>query len=136
MNTRLSHLLSAACLGIAISLTASAADQRPKITSTVAPTYPWDLIKSDRDGAVLVSFVITASGDVVSPVVVSSTASALEAPVLRSVRKWKFSPGTKDGVPVATSACQFFAFIMAEHDQRAATARLVADLWARHPRGV
>ena len=52
-------------------------------------------------GSVLVKFVVDPYGRVANAVVVSSTFPAFDEPALRAVLKWRFKPGTKNGVPAA-----------------------------------
>jgi len=131
---RSSLLVLAAGLGTAILSPLSATERRPAAITQHAPAFPYLLRQSGCDGAVLVAFTVTAKGDVADASVVSSTMSEFDLPTLRAIKKWKFIPGTKDGVAVDTPVCQLVAFIIRPHDRRTTTARLVKVLWARNPR--
>jgi protein TonB len=53
-------------------------------------------------GEVKVGLVVDATGVPREPYVVSSTNKAFEAVAVMAVSKWRFTPGTVDGVPVNT----------------------------------
>jgi|HubBroStandDraft_1064217.scaffolds.fasta_scaffold424356_1 TonB family protein len=115
MNTRLMSLCSlAAALSVSASNSLSAADQQAMPVSQVAPVYSHELRASDVEGEVVVAFTISSTGDVINPVVVSSTDHLLVYPTLAAVRKWKFTPAMKDGVAVSVRAVQPIAFKIPE----------------------
>jgi protein TonB len=128
MNIR--HM-SACSLAAALSVSAlnplSAAVQDAKPVSQTAPVYSGDLRAARIEGQVVVSFTITASGDVTNPTVVSSTNRNLEGPALEAVRKWKFAPATKDGVAIKVKALQPIAFVIPELHSDQATRLVVSD---------
>jgi protein TonB len=109
----------AAALSVSASQSLSAATQDAKPISEVAPVYSHDLRASGVEGEVVVSFTITAKGDVLNPVVVSSTDRLLEKPTLAAVIKWKFAPAMKDGVPISVRAVQPVAFMIPDLHQDA-----------------
>jgi protein TonB len=76
--------------------------------------YSHDLRASGVEGEVVVGFTITAAGEVINPVVVSSTDGHLDSPTLAAVKKWKFAPATKDGIAVSQKAVQAVAFVIPE----------------------
>lgn len=117
--------MSACSLAAALSvsaltpLSAAVIDATP--VSQVAPAYSRDLRAACVEGKVLVSFTITAKGDVVDPVIVSSSDRHLSAAALQAVLKWKFAPAMKDGVAVKVKAIQSVAFVIPEiHSDRTA----------------
>jgi TonB family protein len=128
MNTR---LMSACSLAAALSVSAlnplSAAVQEAKPISQPAPTYSTELRAACIEGKVVVSFTITAAGDVVNPVVVSSTDRSLDAPALEAVRKWKFAPAMKDGVAIRVRALQPVAFVIPELHPDSASRLIVSN---------
>ena len=115
MNIR---LISSSSLAAALSVfafnQASASVQDAMPVSQVIPAYSHELRASGVEGEVVVGFTITAKGEVLNPVVVSSTDRLLNAPTLAAVRKWKFSPATKDGVAVDQKAVQAVAYMIPE----------------------
>ena len=48
--------------------------------------------------------IVDSKGRVQNPKVQSSSNPALEAAAMRSVKKWRYQPGTRKGQPVATRA--------------------------------
>jgi TonB family protein len=129
MNIRLMSVCSlAAALSVSALTPLSAAvleDAKP--ISQVAPTYSPSLRASCVEGNVLISFTITAKGDVVNPVVVSSTDEHLNNAALNAVRQWKFAPATKDGVAVKVKAIQPVAFVIPELHSGQASKLMVAN---------
>ena len=112
------RLISTCSLAAAASVAAlnplAAAVENAKPISQPAPAYSKDLRTSSVEGEVVVSFTITKSGDVLNPVVVSSTNRLLEGPTLAAVRTWKYAPAMKDGVPVSVCAVQPVSFVISE----------------------
>jgi RNA polymerase sigma factor (sigma-70 family) len=86
-------------------------DQRPVPVVLVPPTYPHELFAAGvTEGSVVVSFVINASGQVVSAEETESTHPGFEAAALAAVKKWEFFPGQKTARPVATRVSQLIKF--------------------------
>jgi periplasmic protein TonB len=77
-------------------------EKRPEPVSQVAPTYPAELRKAKVEGVVTLIFVLDETGRVEDPRVENSSRSEFEKPALEAIRKWRFSPGQKDGQPVRT----------------------------------
>jgi protein TonB len=75
-------------------------DVNPVPTKTPPPKYPDEMKRAGVSGVVAVTIVIDEQGEVASAVVAKSTNPEFEAPALAAVKKWKFKPGKKDGVPV------------------------------------
>jgi TonB family protein len=127
MNIR---ILSACSLAAALSvsalspLSASVVDARPILQT--APFYSHELRAQGTEGDVVVHFTISEKGDVVDPVVASTTNQLLDASTLRAVRNWKFAPAMKDGVAVSVKASQTVAFRIPElHDDDTTTRVIV-----------
>lgn len=66
--------------------------------------------KTATPGKVTVIFIIDSKGRVTKPKVRSSSNPALNAAALRTVKKWRFQPGTRKGKPVATRSRQSIQF--------------------------
>ena len=77
-------------------------EKRPEPVSQVAPTYPSELRKAKVEGVVTLVFVLDETGRVEDPRVENSSRPEFEKPALEAIRKWKFSPGQKDGQAVRT----------------------------------
>lgn len=74
----------------------------PQVVAQPAPDYSINLRREGIEGEVVVSFVVTPSGEVSHPVIVSSTDPRLGHPTLVALSKWKYKPATKAGVAVST----------------------------------
>jgi protein TonB len=77
-------------------------EKRPEAVSQVAPAYPAELRKAKVEGVVTLVFVLDETGRVEEPRVENSSRPEFEKPALEAIRKWRFSPGQKDGQPVRT----------------------------------
>jgi len=75
-------------------------EKRPEAVSQVAPSYPAELRKAKVEGLVTLVFVLDETGRVEDPRVENSSRPEFEKPALDAIRKWRFSPGQKDGQPV------------------------------------
>jgi periplasmic protein TonB len=77
-------------------------EKRPEPVSQVAPVYPAELRKAKVEGVVTLVFVLNETGRVEDPRVETSSRPEFEKPALEAIRKWRFSPGQKDGQAVRT----------------------------------
>jgi protein TonB len=77
-------------------------EKRPEPTSQVAPAYPAELRKARVEGVVTLVFLLDETGRVEDPRVENSSRPEFDKPALEAIRKWRFSPGMKDGQPVRT----------------------------------
>jgi TonB family protein len=87
-------------------------DQGPRALSREAPVYSHDLRHEEIEGQVVVSFVVTPTGDVANPFVVSSTEERLVRPTLLALSKWKYLPATRAGVPITSRVIETVDFRM------------------------
>jgi TonB family protein len=74
----------------------------PRVLAQPAPDYPLGMRASGMRGDVLVDFVVDSEGRVTRAYVVRSLNPAFDEPALEAVRRWKFEPGRKGGVPINT----------------------------------
>lgn len=66
-----------------------------------APRYPATELRRGQQGWVQLSYVVTADGEIVDPVVENSSGSdAFEKEALRTVKRWAYEPATWDGKAV------------------------------------
>ena len=75
---------------------------RPQPIYSPSPEFSDEARKAKVGGSVLLKASVNADGDVADVIVLRSLGSGLDEKALEAVRRWKFKPGTKDGVPVAT----------------------------------
>jgi protein TonB len=80
----------------------AALDQRPSPRFKVNPDFPYEMSRSHQRGEVVLGFIVDLEGNVRDPYIISSTNPAFEAPALRAISRWKFTPGKKGGVAVNT----------------------------------
>jgi TonB family protein len=73
----------------------------PRAIETSPPTYPQQARALRDEGASLLWVIIGADGLVKDARVVRGAGHGLDERAVEAVRHWKFSPATKNGVPVA-----------------------------------
>ncbi len=66
------------------------------------PQYSEEARKAKYSGTVLVEIIVDAQGNVRDAQVIKPVGLGLDEKALEAVRTWKFKPGLKNGVPVAT----------------------------------
>jgi len=64
--------------------------------------YPPEMSRAGIEGDVLVGFIVDSEGNVRNPYIISSTHREFEAEALRTISRYKFKPGRKNGVDVST----------------------------------
>ena len=87
---------------VSAELTISGQVTPPRAISQPVPVYPMAMRYSGLRGDVLVDFVVDREGRVTHAFVARSLNPAFDEPALEAVRRWKFEPGRKGGVPVTT----------------------------------
>lgn len=93
-------------------------DRLPVIAERgAAPTYPKALRDAGITGEALVSFIVTADGEVRNPYITKSSHREFEAPALEAVRQWKFDPGMKAGRVVNTVMTVPIVFTLNDEDE-------------------
>jgi len=80
----------------------STTDHQPIINQRVDVEYPKALRDAGITGEAVISFIVTANGDVKNPFVERSSHREFEAPAVTAVSQWKFDPGMKSGRVVNT----------------------------------
>jgi TonB family protein len=69
----------------------------PRIIHQTEPTYTERARGKKIQGSVVISFIVTTTGDVMEPKVTAGLDDDLDKQALAAVRTWKFQPATKDG---------------------------------------
>jgi periplasmic protein TonB len=78
-------------------------DRAPMIASQLPPPYPYTARRRGIEGAVKIRFLVDEQGHVQHLEILEARPSGVfEESVLRTVPRWRFRPGRKDGQPVAT----------------------------------
>src|SRR4029077_15423537 len=74
------------------------------------PKYPPTLIKERVEGEVVLYAVIRRDGSVDSIQLAHGIDEQLDANAIEALKQWKFSPGTKQGLPVDVEAIVHIPF--------------------------
>lgn len=82
----------------------------PVAVSHVKAQYPFALRRAEISGSAVVECVIDTQGKVHQARVVKATHDAFGESAVESLLKWKFKPGTVDGVPVNVRIRTPFSF--------------------------
>ena len=72
----------------------------PRATHQVKPQYTADAMNAKVQGSVKLEVVVLPDGTVGDVTVVRSLDTSLDLEAIKTVRQWRFEPGTKDGKPV------------------------------------
>ncbi len=71
----------------------------PRFAAALQPEYPPSMVRAEQEGAVVIRVLIGTDGRVKEAVIVSAaTNDFAEATKRQALRKWRFKPGTRDGV--------------------------------------
>jgi TonB family protein len=87
-------------------------DTEPLAITSPEPAYPESARRFRIEGAVVVDMLVSETGDVIDVRTVKGIDGypAFERAAESAVRKWRFRPATKDGVPVKVWKSQTFVF--------------------------
>jgi protein TonB len=86
-------------------------DEPPRPLARLKPLYPPQARMRKIEGWVVVEFVVTAEGTASDVTVVSSQPGEIFASAaVRAIQRWRFTPGTKGGQPVAARVRQKVEF--------------------------
>ena len=85
-------------------------DEMPRVISSVTPIYPDTMRRSRLEGQVVIIFIVDENGLVRNARVESATNPAFFKPALDALRKWRFTPGIKDGRKVKSRMRQSIHF--------------------------
>lgn len=78
-------------------------DTLPMATGRIPPPYPYLARRRGVEGYVDIRFLVDLEGNVRHLEVLKAEPNGVfEETVLRTVRRWRFKPGRKDGMPVET----------------------------------
>ncbi len=73
-----------------------AVDSPPKVIARTTPIYPEAMRRSGVEGEVIVNFVVSAEGEVVSAHVERSSHPGFREAAIAAVQQWRFEPALKD----------------------------------------
>lgn len=87
----------------------------PRALPQFQPDYPGAMIRQGLEGSVTVRVTINAEGRVTDIARVSATDESFWLATQRhALRKWRFRPATRDGVPVATTKVMTVRFTLTD----------------------
>jgi protein TonB len=78
------------------------ADSMPIPRFQAQPVYPLDMRTVDYTGTAVVEFIVDKSGTVIEAHSVRADSPSFAQAAVDAVKKWKFVPGIRHGVPVNT----------------------------------
>jgi protein TonB len=84
-------------------------DSPPRKVSGDNPV-PSARLKSGELIRVAVSFTVTETGDVADVEIVESGGKSFDEDVMKAVRKWKYTPGAKQGAKIKVKLTRTFRF--------------------------
>jgi TonB family protein len=82
----------------------------PQVVKQVMPTYPKSLKNSGITGKVSLEFFIETDGQVQEVRIIDSPHPLFSEAAIAAIKKWKFHPKLKDGVPVRARLLENFTF--------------------------
>ncbi len=77
-------------------------ENKPSPRRQGSPRYPSEARRKGIGGRVTAEFIIDENGDVSQVTIIRSSDNIFENPTIDAIRKWKFTPGEKDGRKVKT----------------------------------
>ncbi len=106
MHLRSRFTVPLCALALLIAVAARGQDRGAVQTKKVDPVYPESLLKTERQGNVLIAGVIDAKGQVGDLHVVATSNNGFTQPAIDAVRQWRFRPATKNGkaIPIFINA--------------------------------
>ena len=89
----------------------------PQVLYRVQPEYSEEARKAKHQGAVLLGFEVWEDGPAHNVRVLRTLGLGLDEKAIEAIKKWKFSPGTKDGKAVRVSAQIQISFRLRQRDR-------------------
>ncbi len=106
--------------------TAAPSVVRPRLLEDVAPVYPESARRDGLTGTVQVLLEVTTTGTVASVRLIRSVRTDLDDAALTAARALRFSPATRDGVPMPVTIRYHFHFAEPQPEPPLAAAPVVA----------
>ena len=88
----------------------SSSDRPATVVASATPVYPYLLRHAGATAEVTVMFTVNAKGAVTKATIVDSNNFEFNAASLKAIRKWTFTPATKNGQAVEARLKQTFTF--------------------------
>ena len=102
-----------------------AGDRLAEVVSAVSPVYPYLMRRVDGTAEVTVSFIVNSKGLVTKASIFKSDNPEFNAATLAAIKKWTFTPATKNGQVVDAKVRQTFRFSL--EDKKAIAVPLLAS---------
>ncbi|MGB0344870.1 MAG: energy transducer TonB [Coraliomargarita sp.] len=80
----------------------NAVDTKPQPRKQASPNYPIAAKRQKLEGYAMAEFIIDENGNVINVEIKQSSNPIFEKPTIDAIRRWKFTPGEKDGRKVKT----------------------------------
>lgn len=90
-------------------------DIKPRAYRQPAATFPSALRQSGVSGKVILGFILDTEGRPTQIRLLEASHELFTTPAIEALSRWRFYPAQKDGLPVACSMQQSFAFAAAKH---------------------
>jgi TonB family protein len=91
-----------------------------------APSFPADALAQGQEGWVMVSFIVSPTGEVEEPMIEdSSGVASLDRAALQAVRKWRYSAALRNGTPVEQSMTKTRIVFQLEGGRKGASPQFV-----------
>jgi len=96
----------------------------PVLVHDVKPTYTAGAMREKVEGRVRMRAVVRTDGRVEQVEVITSLHAELDQQAVMALRQWKFTPGTREGKPVAVRITCDMTFSLKEPKRRVRRSRL------------
>ena len=101
-----------------------AADRLVEVVSAVSPVYPYLMRRFEGTAEVTVAFIVNSKGVVTKASILKSDNPEFNAAALAAIKKWTFTPATRNGQVVEKKVRQTFMFSV--EDKHATVTPLLA----------
>ncbi len=106
----------------------------PQIVEFVEAPYPESEQASTEGASVVLQIAISATGEVVGVAVVTSAGEAFDAAAMEAVRRFRFTPATRNGTPIPVRIEYVYDFVWTEEEVAVTTAELTGTVFDRMTR--
>jgi TonB family protein len=86
----------------------------PRLISSTRPLYTWEARMTRVEGTVVLDSVIDEKGNVTRVRVVQGLPMGLDGAAVEAIKRWRFAPATRQGVPVAVRYMLSVAFSISD----------------------
>jgi TonB family protein len=105
-------------------------DHPVQVITRAAPVYPYLMRHAGTAAEVTVLFTVTSTGVVTHAKVINSTNFEFNASILDAIKKWTFTPASRNGQAIDAKVQQTFTFSVRD-DSKTGDAGRIAGFGAR-----